>query len=555
MLQAVKEVAIPAMQRGEKVIILAQHLALLKLFASDPEIRFMGAALMTGEQSADERKEIIRRVSEDPKLMCVIGQNKILGTGHDLKGVEHIIILEPPHTVAEVIQGTNRHRRLITRATAHFAREEAHVHFVKPQLDLRVVELVKSEEHRKLLERGSLFEFWMDKMVKKSESYSVLTSQVSRIRLDPEAGLASVVRDLATLQEDLNRSREAFEKLTTEELRVLHERYRCPQKTEWRARLAAFTTKALPQLGKDRSALRLALLPGPEGLELEPHIAAGILPQNIYAFEADPSETVRDLCRKHVSQAGAHFFGLKMEQILPTLSPGVDIISYDTNSNTGPEFIEMLMSWQMPDSAIVLKNSLCGRESGERKAILEGDADKRKRLHNLLLYLAGSNLGQTLKCENIGTTVKEAGRIIKLADLVSDALSRSLNLERSRLFTHLAAIGCGGGEVCLSEQFQYQSAGGSPFLSTFAVLKRPTESLLTEKSMKNIAALLREVGKGSEFDGAKIQITVKSAGGETVVKVKHGAGKLYKTSIRLIRKANQYSKHGRPGDRPSIIRQ
>jgi hypothetical protein len=42
-------VAIPAMQRGEKVIILAQHLALLNLVASDPEIRFMGAALMTGK--------------------------------------------------------------------------------------------------------------------------------------------------------------------------------------------------------------------------------------------------------------------------------------------------------------------------------------------------------------------------------------------------------------------------------------------------------------------------------------------------------------------------
>lgn len=348
MLQAVKEVAIPAMQRGEKVIILAQHLALLNLVASDPEIRFMGAALMTGKQSADERKEIIRKVSEDTKLMCVIGQSRILGTGHDLKGVEHIIILEPPHTVAEVIQGTNRHRRLITKATAHFAREEAHVHFVKPKLDLRVVKLVKSEEHRQLLERGSLYEFWMNKIVKKSESYSVLTSQVSRIRLDPDAGLASVVKDLATLQQELNEKREAFQKLETQELQVLHHRYRCEEKTAWREKLAAFTKEALPQLGKDRSDLRLALLPGPEGLELEPHITAGILPQNIYAFEADPSETVRDLCRKHVSQAGAHFFGLKMEQILPTLSPGVDIISYDTNSNTGLEFIKMLMSWQMP---------------------------------------------------------------------------------------------------------------------------------------------------------------------------------------------------------------
>jgi hypothetical protein len=438
--------------------------------------------------------------------------------------------------VAEVIQGTNRHRRLITKATAHFAREEAHVHFVKPKLDLRVVKLVKSEEHRQLLERGSLYEFWMNKIVKKSESYSVLTSQVSRIRLDPDAGLASVVKDLATLQQELNEKREAFQKLETQELQVLHHRYRCEEKTAWREKLAAFTREALLQLGKDRSDLRLALLPGPEGLELEPHITAGILPQNIYAFEADPSETVRDLCRKHVSQAGAHFFGLKMEQILPTLSPGVDIISYDTNSNTGLEFIKMLMSWQMPSSAIVLKNSLCGRESGERKAILEGDADKRKRLDNVLLYLAGSNLDQTLECKDIVATVKEAGRIIKLADLVSDKLSRTLNLERPRLFTYLAALGCGGGEVCLSEQFQYQSAHGSPFLSTFAVLKRPTDSLLTKESMTNIAALLREVGKGSEFDSAKIQITVKSANSGIAINVKSGTANVYETTINRSRK-------------------
>jgi hypothetical protein len=226
-----------------------------------------------------------------------------------------------------------------------------------------------------------------------------------------------------------------------------------------------------------------------------------------------------------------------MEQILPTLSPGVDIISYDTNSNTGLEFIKMLMSWQMPSSAIVLKNSLCGRESGERKAILEGDADKRKRLDNVLLYLAGSNLDQTLECKDIVATVKEAGRIIKLADLVSDKLSRTLNFERPRLFTYLAALGCGGGEVCLSEQFQYQSAHGSPFLSTFAVLKRPTESLLTKESMTNIAALLREVGKGSEFDSAKISIAVRSVAGGTVVEVTAGTAKAYETTIKLFRKS------------------
>jgi|GEM_PF-5126137 len=230
MLQAVKEVAIPAMRRGEKVIILGEHLDPLEFIARDPEMQRFGAALVTGSSASEERSATVQRLSRDPSLMCAIGQIRVLGTGHDCLGVEHVIFIEPPRVVSDLLQGMSRHRRLVTKETLSLARSDVYVWYLRAQLDEDVVGLVPSQAHRDVLRQGSVYERAMDRMVAQAREYSELTSHPTKIKLAEDTTVSAVITVLSKDLEVLSKKREEFHELSDARLEELFIRYRSSEK-------------------------------------------------------------------------------------------------------------------------------------------------------------------------------------------------------------------------------------------------------------------------------------------------------------------------------------
>jgi superfamily II DNA or RNA helicase len=515
MLQAVKEVAIPAMRRGEKVIVLGEHLDPLEFIARDPEMQRFGAALVTGSLSAEERSATVQRLSRDPSLMCAVGQIRVLGTGHDCLGVEHVIFIEPPRVVSDLLQGMSRHRRLVTKETLSLARSDVYVWYLRAQLDEDVVGLVPSQAHRDVLRQGSVYERAMDRMVAQAREYSELTSHPTKIKLAEDTTVSEVITVLSKDLEVLSKKREQFHELSDARLEELFIRYRSSEKEAWRKALADFVERALRIFRKDPTELAVALLPGPEALEIPVYCERGISPSRICAFEAHPDVVVREHCAKQVQRFGARFFSSRIEEIFPIIQRDIpiDIISLDTNGYMTPELFEMVVSWRMPQQGMLLKNALCGREQGEAAALLEAAGNDRRELDRILLRLAGTQLHQTLQIHDMPALIVAARHIEAVCRCVAEVLNSKTGHLLDDLTSLLMSYACGA-HVRIREkhQFDYQTAGCSPFLSTFALLERLTLEPDRELAARALGEELRSLGLqcGSKVEALSVKVTKRA---------------------------------------------
>jgi hypothetical protein len=527
MLQAVKEVALPAIRRGEKVIVLGEHLAPLELIASDPEMRHHGVALVTGITTPEERSTVVHRLVHDPSLMCGVGQLRVLGTGHDCPGVKLVIFIEPPRVVSDLLQGKSRHRRLVTKDTLPLAQSDVNVCYLRAKLDPDVVELVPASTHREILREGSVYERAMNRIVAQAEEYSELTSHPTKIKLEESTTVSEVVGALSKDLEALAKEREQFLELTDSRLEELFLRYRCTGKTAWREEdLGQFLDEALSKLKRKTSELTVALLPGPEALEVPVYCNRGITPSRIFAFEAHPDAVVREHCGKQVQRYGARFFSSRIEEILPRIEQEtpIDIVSLDTNGYMTPELFEMVVSWCMPNQGILLKNALCGREQGAASELLRAAGGDRRELDRILLRLAGTQLNQTLQIYDMPALVVAARRIETLCRCVAEALSAHTGNSAEEVADLLMSYAYGGmTRVVAARQFEYSSSGGSPFLSSFALLERSAPEPRYEAAARKIGAELRRIGlqDGSSIESLSVKVVQRS--GKLHVEIDAGA--------------------------------
>lgn len=527
MLQAVKEVALPAIRRGEKVIILGEHLDPLELIASDLEMRHHGVALVTGSTTPEERSAVVHRLVHDPSLMCGVGQLRVLGTGHDCPGVQHVIFIEAPRVVSDLLQGKSRHRRLVTKDTLPLAQSDVNVWYLRAKLDPDVVELVSSPTHLEILRQGSVYERAMNRIVAQAEEYSELTSHPTKIKLEEGTTVAEVVGALSKDLEALAKEREQFLELTDSRLEELFLRYRCTGKTAWREEdLGQFLELALSKLKRKTSELTVALLPGPEALEVPVYCGRGITPSRIFAFEAHPDTVVREHCGKQVQRYGARFFSSRIEEILPRIEQEtpIDIISLDTNGYMTPELFEMVVSWRMPNQGILLKNALCGREQGAASELLRAAGGDRRELDRMLLRLAGTQLNQTLQIHDMPALVVTARRIETVCRCVAEAVSAHTGNNADKVADLLMTYAYGGmTRVVDTRQFEYSSSGGSPFLSSFALLERGAPEPRHEAAARKIGAELRRIGlqDGSSIESLSVRVVQRS--GKLQIEINAGA--------------------------------
>lgn len=491
LLQAIKEIALPAMARGEKVVILGEHLAPLELLAQDPELKAFGATLLSGNSTDDERSDAVRAIVDDPNILCLLGQMQVLGVGHNLLGVEHVIFIEPPKTVSSLLQGI-RHRRVITLDTIRYAKDKVHAWYVKADLDPDVVELIDDAPAKEILKRGSIYSVWFDRLLMRAKEYSELTNHPTLIKINEESKLKDVIENLIKQREELKQARAAFIELQEHKLKEIFFRYRCPAKTDWRENgVHSFVRLALPLLKKPSRYVKVAVLPGPEALEIPLYLEEGIVAKNILAFEAHPDEDVRRYCRTVVQKFGAQFFGTRMEHVLPRYEHEIDILSIDTNGYITPELVSLIASWNYPNSGILLKNALCGREQGSSLELLAAVDGDRKTLDRILLRIAGSQSKVGGAGKSPLELVKHALRMEAVSTDLAKKIAPTVGLSEELLVDLFTAIGLGGPLTKMVKIVEYSSENDSPFLSNFALLERLDPEASNSESICHLRSLLQ----------------------------------------------------------------
>lgn len=493
LIDGVKAIAVPAMQRGEKVLILGQSLNPLRLLHKDLEIQPYVAPLITGEKRRDghERSRIVSEFELNKDQLCFIGQVQTVGTGYNFRGIKHVILIDMPKTTAEVIQAMFRHRRILSEENHEFALEEVFIHFLDMQLDERVVNQFQDTALEGVLEQGTLYSLRLRHLLHELEQYKILTSRSKLGKVQAGKSLKETVQAIESLHSAIERDRHSFERARSRDLGHIFYRYRSEEKEHWRAvELKGFVEQNLCLLGKPVDELHGALLPGPEALELPLYLEAGVPAAQVHNFECDPSVAVQSYCRQEVNRFGARYYAGRMEDIVPRLRP-LDFLSIDSNSYLPPTIFKMLIELNFEHRVMILKNTLCQREQGEARDLLALLNGKREKLDETLFSLIGSDAYNQLKEESLIGIVKRVQGIEAKLPALAERLGKSFDLQQTRevIVNALRIFALHSPKIIRRQQSTYQSAKGSPFLSTFAVLEKPPvfmRNLETARALRSV---------------------------------------------------------------------
>lgn len=473
LIDAVKKIAIPAMQRGEKVLIFGQHVHILELLSKDPEIQSYGLSLLTGAVDSDKRSNELKRLEDDPALMCGIGQFQAVGSSHNCRSVEHVIFLERPPLTSDLMQSLGRAVRLLTKGDERFAHEYVNAYFLEASLPQAVVAEVQEPKRKKYLERGTIYNHWLSRDLERLEVFRHFASRGGGSAATKVSSVQELLNELSGAIKTFSDERTRYELLCRKDIGQHIFRYSNPIKKTWREEeLGAFVRTWIHALNKDPKDIKLALLPGPEALEIMIYLELGILPQNIFAFEGGADPRIREYCRGKVVDLGCQFFASKLEQVLPHMDTVFDIVSADPDGYLTGTLFNMFLTLKLSDRAMVLKNTLSQREKGDAKnLILEAGGD-RSYLDAFLVKLVSTADLHAHGMYRGPDAVKVASFTRVAARAIADRLSDKIDVSPERLRDLIGEVYLGSPHIKGFDQVRYISPGGSPFLSSFAVIEK-----------------------------------------------------------------------------------
>lgn len=503
---AIKGIAIPALEKGEKVLILSQRLAPLSLLQSDPDFLPFTQHSITGRTPSHERAKIMHTFEEGEGPQIVFGQFRAAGQGFNCRGIRHVIFADLPPTVSEVIQGMHRHHRIITESDLRFALSDVFVHFVQPKIDPRIIEEVKNTAFQEILNKETVHAHWLTKMLDRIEEYKMLTGQLSKIHIPDTTSVATVVSHLAQAQKELEAARLKFKIFNERNLSGCFFRYRSKEKRAWRNDgVKDFVDEHLPLLRTARSDLRVAHLPGPEALEVPVYLEAGIPPKNIDGFEASRLPDERLTCREEMNFFGCNFSESRIEDALTRAIHPYHIISVDSHGPLKASLFGALEKIQAAPSTMLLKNTLIGRDTGETNKLLRAADGSRQHLDYFLLSLFGTR-ASTWAGKSLPEVVLTAKRVRELTRSLGETLSAMVKVDWCLVSEVLSSITLKSPLIRACSQFRYKSGSGRPLLSTFAVLDQWPDDMIQSPSSLTLQSLIRTLATEEEYSELSLNV-------------------------------------------------
>jgi SNF2 family DNA or RNA helicase len=97
---------------GHKVLIFSSYVGHLRLLAGKFDAEGWPYAMLTGEMSAREREEAIRRFTDSPQVHCFFISLKAGGIGLNLTAADYVFIIDPWWNPAAEMQALSRAHRI-----------------------------------------------------------------------------------------------------------------------------------------------------------------------------------------------------------------------------------------------------------------------------------------------------------------------------------------------------------------------------------------------------------------------------------------------------------
>ena len=476
LLAKAKEIALPKLERGEKVLLFAYNHSIIDLIAEDPEFQTHGIVCLDGRMKPRERILQLKRLEDDPDCRCAIAQPKSAGSGSNCRSVSQIIVLDCDRRwmTSDRTQAYGRPIRLLFPGDERFARLKVNITTLEPELDPEVTAEIATNvgltELTKRLSRGTIYSYWIDRDERALQAFRYFTARGNSHSVLPQAASASslVYRLRDTLSDRNTTSGEQFSamKVTPQGF------YNNHIKNVWRQVChGEFLAREIKLLGKDPSEIKVAHFAGPEALEIPWYLELGVKPQNIIGFSVGSRQEI-DKCRESVLRHGCQFIGTSAQQALPLLETHFDIISIDPEGYSTDSLGQMILSLKLTDNAIIIKNALAAREQGIAKEMLKRAGRKRQYLDVAFMKLCATAGLNPHKFESMIEAIKTGRMILATSMVMAEEIADKLDLKATELADFISDLYMGSWHIQAFSQIRYNSGSGSPFLSTCARLEK-----------------------------------------------------------------------------------
>ena len=483
LLAAAKEIALPLMERGEKVLFFGQHRSIVNLLANDAELRSFGLVKLDGTVAPEARAKIRVAIEEDPSTLCAVAQFDASATGSNFRGIAHVIYLECPNLFSTYWQSRGRAIRNLGPGDERFARTEVHFWHIVLSLPPELVRQIKNPELRGEIEEGTLSERWQAALVQKRADFLYLMRKRKEILEDGTDSALQYVKAIASASarsEFASDGSRLVGLLAPESGGAQIVDYGTPIKAEYRRRQYTFLDRHRRLI--DPKIAEVMALVGPEGLELDVYDRLGYPRHHLHCVEGGTAAE-RKIFRQTMRGSGCRPYETKIERLMPCFPFELGVLSLDRDGYLVPGDIDTFRQARLAPFTAVIKNSLASREEFGGKELLEevGEGASRSKRRELLERAAFKLLGTAYSHPLGHLSGVEAVRHYSLVRFVARRWSRdicaALNTARASdvVADYLADTYLGSPTILDEERFSYRSARGSPFMSMFAIVARPDE--------------------------------------------------------------------------------
>lgn len=486
-----KELALDTMVDGKKVLIFGFRRHPLRILSSYEDILKHGATLLDGSVDPEKRNSEISRLETDPNLKCGIAQINASGTGSNYRSIDRQIYCDLPPLSSQIAQACGRSVRLLFAGDERFAREEVQAIFLNPVIPQSVLEAIKDPHLKARLERGTEYSERLRRKLVQVANFDNFTSRNNADETPLSNPITTIARDLADQIDRLSEADVTEAKLAKGRILVVGP-YAHAVKNAWRNEvLEKFVSSHLDKLKKQKSELRVALLPGPENLEVPIYLRHGIQAKRIYAFEAG-SRVRKELVRITAEREGFNAITASVEESLPKFKKEIDIISMDPDGYVTRDIFNMFANAPIASRTLVLKNSMAQRESGSGSSLLRLVGGDRTKVDGLMLKLCGS----ARQVENLHRSYEDLpnlairGRVA--AKELAEKIGGNTGCNPEELAECIWELYFQSPHIVEMEQVRYVSEKGAPFLSSFALLEKWDPNVISSQLSKHLTDLMRK---------------------------------------------------------------
>jgi hypothetical protein len=494
LIDAIKQIALPVVESGGKVLVLSYRKHPLHLLAEDPEIRSYGAVALDGDQSTEERTKLVIALEENSSVQIGLGQMSAVGSGFNIRSVSCVIVLDRPLQSSELSQALRRPIRLLGAGDERFAREKVNVHFLEASLDQQALKML-SEHERAALGNETIYQKLLSRSLHDLERFRSFVVR-GESGASPQPSLEAIISKLEA------NHRHASHQLQTHQLmsdrvaagRVAPSvlRYNTPAKNRWRTEeLGAFVSENISKLARPVDQLQVVVLAGPEGLEIPIYIERGILASNIHVFEGSKNKDWQQAVRAMAKDFGAPFYASPVERVLPFMDKKFDIFSIDPDGYTTPALALMFALLPMNDSAMILKNTMAAREKGEAKDMIREVDYRRDLVDAKIIKLLGTKSLAELNSLSAVALIREVSRVRAVARTLTPMLEQELQVSPDLALEFLVELALGSPHTKALKQGRYITPGGTPFHHSFALVQRWSADIIETEFAQEVQKLFK----------------------------------------------------------------